>query len=60
MLREVALAGFTHVDLTDAWVRPGDLANHRQDELTAVAAEFGLSFSATCITRKSILDPDAA
>lgn len=59
-LREVSLAGFRHVDLTDAWVRPGDLTHDKQDDLIAVAADLGLSFSATCITRKSIIDPDPA
>jgi hypothetical protein len=29
VLREVALAGFDHVDLTDSWLRPGDLSPDR-------------------------------
>jgi sugar phosphate isomerase/epimerase len=58
-LREVAAAGFEHVDLTDSWVRPGDLPAARCDELRSTAAEFGLSFSAISVTRQSVIDPDA-
>lgn len=57
-LREIELVGFDHVDLTDSWVRPGDLSAARQDDLTVLAAEHGLAFSAFSITRKSIIDPD--
>lgn len=57
-LREVALAGFDHVDLTDSWVRPGDLSPRRLEQLTAAAAKRGLAFSAISVTRKSIIDPN--
>ncbi|WP_066583112.1 sugar phosphate isomerase/epimerase family protein [Cellulomonas timonensis] len=57
-LREVALAGFEHVDLTDSWVRPGDLPPAGLRDLTAVAADQGLAFSAISVTRQSVIDPD--
>jgi len=38
---EVGKAGFTHVDLTDSWVRPGDLSETRLDELKDAAAMGG-------------------
>ncbi|WP_129669031.1 sugar phosphate isomerase/epimerase family protein [Phytoactinopolyspora endophytica] len=59
-LREVALAGFSHVDLTDSWVRPGDLTGSQRGDLKALGADLGLSFSAISVTRKSIIDPDPA
>lgn len=59
-LREVALAGFSHVDLTDSWVRPGDLSAERLGHLTNVADDFGLAFSAISVTRQSVIDPDSA
>lgn len=57
-LREVALAGFEHVDLTDSWVRPADLSADRLHALAATAADLGLSFSNVAVTRKSVIDPD--
>ncbi|MCL3859822.1 sugar phosphate isomerase/epimerase [Actinotalea sp. K2] len=57
-LREVALAGFEHVDLTDSWVRPGDLPPATLRALSATAGDLGLAFSAIAVTRKSVIDPD--
>ncbi len=57
-LREVALAGFRHVDLTNSWVRIGDLTPDRRRALVDVAGELGLAFSNVSITRRSVLDPD--
>jgi sugar phosphate isomerase/epimerase len=57
-LREVALAGFRHVDLTDSWVRPGDLGPDRLQRLNETAAELDLAFSVVSVTRKSVVDPD--
>lgn len=59
-LREVALAGFQHVDLTDSWVRPGDLAPDRLERLSTTAAGLGLAFSNISVTRQSVIDPDPA
>jgi sugar phosphate isomerase/epimerase len=57
-LREVALAGFQHVDLTDSWVRPGDLTSERLEKLRRVASDLDLTFSVISVTRKSVVDPD--
>ena len=59
-LREAALAGVQHVDLTDSWVRAADLTPERLDRLTEVAGELGLAFSNISVTRKSVIDPDPA
>jgi len=37
VFQEVADAGFSSVDLTDCWVRPGDLSSARVDELAPSA-----------------------
>ncbi|MER1997142.1 MAG: sugar phosphate isomerase/epimerase family protein [Arthrobacter sp.] len=57
-LREVRLAGFDHVDLTDSWVRPGDLDAAGRRELLATARNYDLSFSDIAVTRKSVITPD--
>lgn len=57
-LREVAEAGFAHIDLTDCWVRPGDMSPDRLDALVSAAADHGLGFSAISITRRSVNDPN--
>lgn len=57
-LREVELAGFEHVDLTDSWVRPGDLSSAGRRDLVQVASSVGLSVSNIAVTRRSVIDPD--
>ncbi|TDC27987.1 sugar phosphate isomerase/epimerase [Streptomyces sp. 8K308] len=57
-LREVAAAGFDHVDLTDTWVRPGDLDAERRRELAAGLREAGLGVTAISTVRRSVTDPD--
>ena len=59
-LREVSLAGFDHVDLTDSWVRPADLDTGGRRQLLATARSYGLSFSDIAVTRKSVITPDEA
>jgi sugar phosphate isomerase/epimerase len=54
--REVAEAGFREVDLTDSWLRPGDLAPARLDELAAAAASVGIRTSALSVIRQSVID----
>lgn len=56
-LREVKHAGFAHIDLTDSWLRPGDLTPDRRRDLNRAVAEAGLGISAISVTRRSILDP---
>jgi sugar phosphate isomerase/epimerase len=57
-LREVRHAGFDHVDLTDSWIRPGDLGEAGAERLRLTAADAGLGISAVSITRRSLLTPD--
>ena len=53
---EVADAGFAHVDLTDSWVRPGDLSEARLDDLRAAASEAGVEPAAISAIRRSVID----
>lgn len=55
-LREVRDAGFALVDITDSWVRPGDLATPRLDELSAAADEAGVRFASISAIRRSVID----
>ena len=55
---EVAGEGFDHVDLTDSWVRPGDLDADRRAELARVLKESGLGVTAISAIRRSVIDPD--
>ncbi|MCQ4214655.1 sugar phosphate isomerase/epimerase family protein [Streptomyces longispororuber] len=56
-LQEVVDAGFTEVDLTDGWLRPGDLAPARLEELRATIAKVGLTAPAISAIRRSVIDP---
>ncbi len=56
--QELAELGFTAVDLTDCWVRPGDLSPRRLDELAAAASSAGLTTPAISVIRRSVIDPD--
>jgi sugar phosphate isomerase/epimerase len=55
-LREVAGAGFSDVDLTDCWLRIGDLSTSRLNELRGVAASLRLGIPAVSIIRRSVID----
>jgi sugar phosphate isomerase/epimerase len=57
-LREVRLAGFDHVDLTDSWVRPADLDTDGRRRLLETARSYDLAFSDIAVTRKSVITPD--
>jgi sugar phosphate isomerase/epimerase len=57
---EVAAAGFDHVDLTDSWLRPGDLDQGRRAELGRTLKEVGLGVTAISVVRRSVVDPDPA
>lgn len=54
---EVADAGFDHVDLTDSWVRPGDLTPARLAELASAAAATEVGLPAVSTARCSVIDP---
>lgn len=60
VLREVADAGFRHADLTDTWLRVGDLSRDRLDELASVAASVNLGLPAVSAIRRSVLDAEHA
>ncbi len=59
-LAEVAAQGFTDIDLTDSWVRPGDLDAGRLDDLKSVIADAGLRPVALSAIRRSVIDPSGA
>jgi sugar phosphate isomerase/epimerase len=56
-LAEVAFEGFTEVDLTDCWVRVGDLPESRLAELADVLRMTGLRPQAVSAIRRSVIDP---
>jgi sugar phosphate isomerase/epimerase len=55
---EVADAGFDNVEITDTWLRAGDLNAQELSELAATAAHYGLSVPAVALIRRSVLDRD--
>ena len=55
-LREVADAGFDRVDLTDSWVRAGDLSVERLDALRGAAADAGVVPTSLSAIRRSVID----
>ncbi len=57
-LREVADAGFTDVDLTDSWVKPGELTDSQLDELAAALADTGTRFASLSAIRRSVIDAE--
>lgn len=57
--RQVARAGFTNVDLTDVWVRIGDLAPDRLRDFGAAARSVGLETPAVSLIRRSVIDAAA-
>jgi sugar phosphate isomerase/epimerase len=58
-LREVAMAGFSHVDIMDSWVRPADLTRDERRDLVTAASELGLAYSTICVARQSIIAADS-
>jgi sugar phosphate isomerase/epimerase len=56
-LAEVAHEGFTEVDITDSWIRPGDLGSDRLRSLKTVAEGAGLKIEAVSAIRRSVIDP---
>lgn len=53
--RQISRAGFVDVDLTDVWVRIGDLGPGRLREFGAAAESAGLTPSAVSLIRRSVL-----
>jgi sugar phosphate isomerase/epimerase len=58
-LAQVAHEGFTAVDLTDSWLRPGDLSPARVGELGDAVRQVGLFPAAISVIRRSIIDPES-
>lgn len=56
-LAEVAGAGFGLVELTDTWLRPGDLDEGGLADLGSALQGSGLQVAAIALIRRSILDP---
>jgi sugar phosphate isomerase/epimerase len=57
VFREVADAGFDHLDLTDSWVRPGDLSATQLDEFAGAANAENIDVSVISVARRSVIDP---
>ncbi|RZU76794.1 sugar phosphate isomerase/epimerase [Micromonospora kangleipakensis] len=55
---EVTACGFDHVDLTDTWLRPGDLTDGQREDLVRTLKDADLGVSAISVVRRSILDPE--
>ena len=55
VFREVADAGFSDVDFTDSWVRPGDLSSARLDELKQATVEAGVGAPVISAIRRSVI-----
>ncbi len=53
---EVKDAGFANADLTDSWVRPGDLSRDRLAEFRQAAENAGLGIPAISAIRHSVID----
>jgi len=58
-LAEVAAEGFDTLDITDSWLRVGDLQPARRKELADVLAEAELRPVAVSAIRRSVIDPAA-
>lgn len=56
VFQEVADAGFKDVELSDCWVRAGDLGSARLDEIKAAASKVGVGAPSISIVRSSVID----
>lgn len=56
VFREVKEAGFANADLTDSWVRPGDLDAGRLIEFKSAAADAGIGIPVISAIRRSVID----
>lgn len=56
VLAEVQEAGFANADLTDSWVRPGDLSPDRLAEFKQTAQDLGIGTPAISAIRRSVID----
>ena len=58
-LRQVREVGFDCVDLTDSWLKPGNLSARRLTEFRDTLTEADLSAPALSIVRTSVIDPQS-
>ena len=56
--QEIAETGFSLVDLTDSWIRPGDLPASRLDDLAGAAAEAEVGIPVISAIRRSVIDAE--
>ncbi|ERI37345.2 sugar phosphate isomerase/epimerase [Arthrobacter sp. TES] len=56
VFQEVKDAGFANADLTDSWVRPGDLSKERLAEFKQTADEVGVGIPVISAIRRSVID----
>ncbi|KJQ53883.1 sugar phosphate isomerase/epimerase family protein [Microbacterium sp. SA39] len=59
-LLQVADAGFDQVELTDVWLKAGDLDAAERAELRAAADDAGLRIAAVAAIRRSVIHADSA
>ncbi|GAB3565556.1 sugar phosphate isomerase/epimerase [Arthrobacter alkaliphilus] len=55
VLQEVKDAGFANADLTDSWVRPGDLSKERLAEFKQTAEQVGIGVPVISAIRRSVI-----
>ncbi|MFJ4208483.1 sugar phosphate isomerase/epimerase family protein [Paenarthrobacter sp. NPDC089675] len=55
VFQEVKDAGFANADLTDSWVRPGDLSKERLAEFKQSANEVGIGIPVISAIRRSVI-----
>ncbi len=55
VLQEVKDAGFANADLTDSWVRPGDLGKERLSEFKQTAEHVGIGIPVISAIRRSVI-----
>lgn len=55
VLQEVKEAGFANADLTDSWVRPGDLSKDRLAEFKQTADHVGIGMPVISAIRRSVI-----
>src|SRR5215218_8502452 len=56
VFEEIKDAGFANADLTDSWVRPGDLSKERLAEFKQTADNVGMGLPSISAIRRSVID----
>lgn len=58
ILRQIADAGYSAVEIPSAWLRLGDLTPARRSEFQSVLNAVGLNVPGISVVRESVIDPD--